>query len=102
VRIETVRNASERELGDFHPSFMDDRLPPLLLHYKARNFPKTLSEEESIVWEKWRADKITAVLPGFMATMQKLSTTVKSNDKQFVLQELQLWAESVLPADIDS
>lgn len=101
MRVETVRNASERELADFHPSFDDDRLPPLLLHYKARNFPKTLSEEEAVVWEKWRAAKITAALPVVMKSLQKLGTTITDTSKQFVLQELQLWAESVLPTDID-
>ncbi len=101
VRIESVRNASERDLADFHPSFVDERLSPLLLHYKARNFPKTLAEDESIAWEKWRSAKIAAALPDFMKSLAKLSATISDDNKQFVLQELQLWAESVLPADID-
>lgn len=101
LRIETVRNANEHDLADFHPNFSDERLEPLLLHYKARNFPKSLAEDESIAWEKWRSAKITAGLPSFMKSLQKLSSTIKDEEKQFVLQELQLWAESVLPADID-
>jgi exodeoxyribonuclease-1 len=99
--IETVRNASERDLVDFHPQFSDERLPDLLLHYKARNFPKSLSEDESVAWEQWRANKITQSLPGFVKSLQKFSTTVSDEKKQFVLQELQLWAESIVPIDID-
>ncbi len=101
VRIESVRNASERDLADFHPNFVDERLSPLLLHYKARNFPKTLAEDESIAWEKWRSARISAELPAFMKSLSGLMATTKDDNKQFILQELQLWAESVLPADID-
>lgn len=101
MRIDSVRNANARDLADFHPSFIDERLSPLLLHYKARNYPKSLSEEESIIWEKWRAERITTNLNDFMKSLQRLSKT-NDDGKQFILQELQLWAESVLPADIDT
>ncbi|MDB5167247.1 MAG: Exodeoxyribonuclease [Candidatus Saccharibacteria bacterium] len=102
LRIESVRNASARELADFNPNFTDERLPELLLHYKARNFPSSLAEDESIAWEKWRAAKISTALPGFMKSLTRLSATISDDNKQFMLQELQLWAESILPADIDS
>jgi len=101
LRVEMVRNATERELADFHPTFIDERLDPLLLHYKARNFPKSLAEDEQIAWEKWRAEKITANLPAFVESLQKLSTIVTDESKVFVLQEMHLWAESIIPADID-
>ena len=101
IRIEKVRHASERELADFHPAFTDDRLPELLLHYKARNFPRSLAEDESAAWEKWRSKKITASLPEFMKSLGRLSSTIKDENKQFLLQELQLWAESVVPIDTD-
>jgi len=100
LRIETVRNAKQNELADFHPNFVDERLDPLLLHYKARNFPKSLSEEEAIEWEKWRSDRIIAGLPAFTVTLQKLSSTTTDENKQFLLKELQLWAESIMPADL--
>jgi exodeoxyribonuclease I len=100
LRIETVRNASERELADFHPEFTDERLAPLLLHYKARNYPKTLSEDEALRWEQWRADKITSQMPMFMKSFEKIAASEDNEDKRFVLQELQLWAGSVMPGDI--
>lgn len=102
IRIEAVRQADKQKLADFHPTFTDDRLPGLLLHYKARNFPSSLAEDEVIAWEKWRAARITSTLPNFMKSLQKLSSTITDDNKQFVLQELQLWAESILPLDIDS
>jgi exodeoxyribonuclease-1 len=100
-RIESVRKADVGQLADLHPDFADERLPMLLLHYKARNFPASLAEDEIIAWEKWRADKIVAALPGFTKTLQSLSRTITDGNKQFILQELQLWAESILSADID-
>lgn len=98
LRIETVRNASERELADFHPEFVDERLAPLLLRFKARNYPSTLSEDEAQQWEAWRAEYINTQLPQFMKSLQRLATTESDEAKQFILQELQLWAESVIPA----
>lgn len=100
IRIETVRNASERELADFHPHFDDERLDPLLLHYKARNYPTTLSESEVMQWESWRTARIAAKLPIFMKSLAKLAPTA-TDDQQFILQELQLWAESVAPIGDD-
>ena len=97
IRVEAVRNADERELADFHPEFQDERLAPLLLHYKARNFPRSLSEDDLAQWETWRAQRLQAQLPGFMASLQRLAPTA-TDEQQFILQELQLWAESTLPA----
>lgn len=96
LRVETVRNASERELADFHPEFTDERLPELLLHYKARNFPHTLSQDDMKAWEAWRANHLNIRLPGYATALQRLAATTTDDSKQFVLQELQLWAESII------
>lgn len=99
MRVETVRNATERELGDFHPTFTDERLDPLLLHYKARSFPASLSESEARTWEDWRGARIRGQLPRFVKSLHKLAATETDDAKQFILQELQLWAESIVPVD---
>lgn len=100
LRVETVRNATERELADFHPEFTDDRLPNLLVRYKARSFPGTLNEGELAQWEQWRSARLQSQLPGYVSALQRLSTTVTDDNKQFLLQELQLWAESIIePAE---
>lgn len=96
LRVETVRNASESELADYHPDFSDERLAPLLLHYKARSFPRALSEAETTAWEEWRAERIGRQLPGFMKTLARISRTTDES-QQFMLEELKLWAESVVP-----
>ena len=98
LRVEAVRNADERKLADFHPEFQDERLTPLLLHYKARNFPRSLSDDDLTQWEVWRAQHLQAQLPQFMASLQRLAPTA-TDEQQFILQELQLWAEAILPTE---
>ncbi len=95
-RVAAVRNATADELADFHPDFADDRLTELLLRYKARSFPASLSEDERLAWEQYRADKLKANLPPFLATLEKVAMT--TTDK-FLLEELQLWAESIVPIE---
>lgn len=99
LRVETVRNATPRELADFHPEFIDERLAPLLLRYKARNYPQSLTSAESAEWEAWRGARIQRRLPSFMKSLHTLAATIEDDDKQFILQELQLWAENVMPSD---
>jgi exodeoxyribonuclease-1 len=101
VKVETVRNATERELADYHPEFDDARLSPLLLRYKARNFPHILSEDESRDWEMWRGKRVMGQMHDFTKSLQRLAARNLSEHQQFILQELQLWAESILPSDID-
>lgn len=99
LRVETVRNASERELADFHPEFADERLPGLLLHYKARNLPKTLSDSEMTEWEAWRKEHLLAAFGPFAKRLNNLVKGDLDDEKQYILQELQLWAESIMPLD---
>ena len=99
VRIEAVRSADADSLADFHPEFRDERLPSLLLHYKARNYPSSLSKDERSAWETWRSEHLKAQLPKFAATLKRLDKTVTSDSGRFILEELQLWAEDIMPAD---
>lgn len=98
IRIEMIRNSDVNNLADLHPNFTDERLSGLLLHYKARNFPRSLSQDESEIWEKWRADRINAALPKYLMTLQKISENA-NDDQAYLLQELQLWAESIAPLE---
>ncbi len=98
LRIAKVRTANATQLADLHPEFTDERLGGLLLHYKARNFPQSLAEDEVGLWEEWRAARITRQLPQFIERLQALAAVYGADDaKTYVLQELQLWAESIVP-----
>lgn len=95
-RMAAVRAAGSNELADFHPDFADERLTELLLRYKARQFPESLSDDERTAWEEYRASKLSQALPNYMKQLQSLAV---SGADTFLLEELQLWAESIVPVD---
>lgn len=96
---EKVRHANAEQLADLQPSFIDERLSPLLLHYKARNSPRSLAEDEVPQWEAWRATHLQRQLPNFVKRLQTRAAQATTEDAQFILQEVQLWAESILPIE---
>ena len=95
LRVETVRNADEKQLADFHPEFVDERLAELLLHYKARSFPNSLSAREREAWEAWRAAQITKQMPAFMKALSRVAA--RPDIDRYMIEELKLWAESIMP-----
>ncbi len=53
-----VRDASKQELAQMHVDFRDERLPELLFRYRARNWPETLSMDETQRWEHFRCHRL--------------------------------------------
>lgn len=99
-KMAAVRAATPEELADFHPDFSDPRLHELLLRYKGRNFPKSLAEDERDAWEAYRAARLNEDLPRFVRQLQQVAGRYADDaDKQFLLGELQLWAEAIAPLD---
>jgi exodeoxyribonuclease-1 len=96
-RVRKVRETTPDELADLHLDFNDERLPELLLRYKARNFPQSLSESEQTKWEEYRSAKFERELPGYMNRLAQLAVDPVNKDKQFVFEEIQIWAESIVP-----
>ena len=98
IKIEAVRNSSARELVDFHPDFSDERLSELLLHYKARSFPKSLSSQEKEIWEEYRAKNIQKMMPKFIQEFQEIVARQDlSSKEEFILEEIKLWLENIMP-----
>ena len=94
TRCDAVRVAKLNDLADFHPDFHDPRLPELLLHYKARNFERALTESERKSWEEYRLARIKAKQNEYIKAIQQLAADGKDS---FILEELQLWYQSLLP-----
>ena len=88
VKVAAVRNAEPGKLADFHPDFIDERLPGLLLHYKGRNFPECLSETEAEQYEEYRRARLERQLPKFMAELEKVTD-------DFIREELMLYLQSL-------
>ena len=75
-----------------------------MLRYKARNYPKSLNESERENWEAYRSERVIRGMPGqlsleqFAKRISELSVTRSSDEQaQFLLEELQLYAESIAP-----
>ena len=94
IKVMAVRNADENKLADFHPDFADPRLPELLLHYKGRNYPKSLSESETEKWEQYRRERLERQAPKFLAELQKAY-----EQDLYVAEELKLYYESLIDTD---
>ena len=69
------------------------------LHYKEHNDSTALSDDYSNRWEKWRTEHVQARLGEFSKALQRIAAANPGTDKQFLLQELHLWAESIVEVD---
>ena len=94
IKCDAVRNAKPNELVDFHPDFLDERLPELLLHYKAKNFPSTLTEAETQKWQDYRHARLNRQAPKFLDELNKIA-----EQDDFIADELRLYYESLFAAD---
>ncbi|MFS8120665.1 MAG: hypothetical protein ACMG55_19575, partial [Microcoleus sp.] len=99
-KLATVRASGDNELADFNPNFIDERLPKLLLRYKARNYPRSLSQDERLAWEVYRAHRIQTDMAGFVRDLKRIELSEIPKQKEFLLSELRLWAESIVPIDV--
>ncbi|MDO4889604.1 MAG: exodeoxyribonuclease I [Candidatus Saccharibacteria bacterium] len=90
-----VRAADKNALTDLHPDFTDDRLEPLLLHYKAKNFPGTLSEDEQKKWEGYRLERLKRQAGPFEKQLEEIS----GKTDPFIVEELLLWYQSLAGTD---
>ena len=103
-----VRAATATELSDLDVHFKDDRLSALLPLYKARNFSRSLTDEERLEWERFRTRKLlggkqNSRLAKFFNRLAELAEKTDLSERdQFLLEELQLYGQSILPADLDS
>lgn len=98
-KMRVVRAGGESTLSSINPDFIDKRLKELLIRYKARNYPKCLSSDEQESWNAYRAERLQSSLPIYMQELAK-QATIHGAEKQFALEELRLWAESIIPTDV--
>lgn len=94
VKVAAVRNAEPMKLADFHPDFHDPRLSELLLHYKGRNYPETLDENEMLKWKEYRRRRIERQAPKFMSELQS-----NYQRDEYVAEELRLYFENIVASD---
>lgn len=101
-----VRAASMEDIASLTPKFHDQRLTGLWPLYKARNYPQTLSSEERATWEAFCAHRLldgatNSRMAKYFARLQALAEMPHIvSSKQYILEELQLYGESIMPSDV--
>lgn len=103
TKMSLIRAASMSDLKELHVSFKDQRLQSLLPLYKARNYPASLTDDERVLWERFRERKLlgggnASHASRYFARLAELSERKGlSKDKRYLLEELQLYGQSILP-----
>ncbi|HEX7633625.1 MAG TPA: exodeoxyribonuclease I [Candidatus Saccharimonadales bacterium] len=103
--MRNLRSASPAEISQVASRFKDSRLHTLAPLYKARNYPKALTPEERAWWDEFCAKKLLAGGPKsrlaqYFARLEELSKGKLTGEQQYLLEELKLYGESIVPADV--
>lgn len=87
--------------------FKDERLKLLLPLYKARNYPSALSSEERSAWDESCHQQLFAggndsKLAKYFARLGELAKGNLTKQQTYILEELQLYGQSLVPAELDT
>jgi len=103
-KMRVVRVADATGLADLHLDFADERLGHLLPLYKARNYPASLTAEEQSWWEQFKQRRLidggdkSAAATYFKRLAEIGDQPGLSDEHKYLLEELNLYGESILPA----
>lgn len=102
VELNQIRAMEPAELGNAATKLKNKRLREMVPLYKARNYPKLLTAEEHEAWESFRRKTLisgeNSVFAKFSKRMQEIRVNRKLKpNEDFLLTELQLYAESIMP-----
>lgn len=102
VTSQKITSAQPEKICDFQNKLQDDRLKQILPHYKARNFPKFLTDKERKNWEDFckqylTGGKKTSIMARFSIRLDEiLARETLTKQDRYVLEELSLYAQSLL------
>lgn len=104
--LKVVRVARPEELTSFADQLHDRRLRDMLPRYKARNYPDKLTDDERRVWEELCRHRLldggpASRLARYFKRLQELAATA-SGEQAYLLEELQLYGQSIMPVDDES
>ncbi len=102
--MDKVRAATPETLRNESFVFEDTRLPEMLFRYRARNFPESLTAEESAQWEEFRFQYLTDPAAGASITMDEYHSRIEAlqadtslgPEKQQLLQQLLEYGDELL------
>ncbi len=99
-----IRAAAPQAAMGFANKLQDERLKALLPLYVARNYPKALTAEQRQAWEEHVGRQLfdggpNSRLARFFARLQALASETTTPEQTFLLEELRLYGESIMPTD---
>ncbi len=103
TKMSLVRATDPSEFSELDVIFNDGRLQALLPLYKARNFPTTISDEDRVVWDQFKERRLlgggtdSRIMKFFNRITELAEDSSLTPKKQYLLQELKLYAESIAP-----
>ena len=89
------------------PDFNDDRLKKIFPLYIARNFPQYMTEDINNQWDRHRTEYFYSGNEESRAAIyyKRIGELMLNPDmdenKRYLLEELKLWAEAIMPVDSD-
>jgi exodeoxyribonuclease-1 len=104
--MERVRGSNPAELNAARFVFEDGRLPEMLLRYRARNWPESLSEDEREEWDAYRFVRLTDPAGGAGITIDQYQDRLvelragggEEPKTLSLIAELERWGERVMDA----
>jgi exodeoxyribonuclease-1 len=103
TKMSLVRAANANEVNELDVVFSDGRLQSLFPLYIARNFPKQLNDKDRELWEQFKERRLMSggaesrAVRYFNRLEELLSSSKITAKEQYLLEELKLYAESILP-----
>jgi len=101
-RLAQLRKLDPRELALSKTGFDDARLPELVLRYRARNFPETLTAEEAAYWQAHCRARLlngqdgALTLSAYFERIDQLAETAEDERAEGILGALYDWAEQIV------
>ncbi|WP_410500172.1 exodeoxyribonuclease I [Chitinibacter sp. S2-10] len=100
-----LRGMSGDKLASEMVHFEDRQLEELFFRYRARNFPHTLSDDETSHWEQWRNARLfdgaanALTLEAYSEEIDRLAETLPEGDErsEAILAALYDYAEQIAP-----
>jgi exodeoxyribonuclease-1 len=103
VELAQVRATDSSHLSAIQSEINNKRIREMIPLYKARNYHSLLNAEEIEAWEKYRQKLFysggeKSVYAKFSKRIQEITSSKKlTKNEEYLLTELQLYAESILP-----
>lgn len=106
-QMQRIHQTPKESLAGLNPQFQDIRGDELFFRFRARNYPEFLTQDDQERWAQHCSNQLLGQHEGlnfqmFAAELQRAAQENMDNPtKMFVLEELQLYAESIYPASYD-